>query len=173
MIGGKKVQSLDGCHPHTPMELLYVDTVSSRTRHNLRYDGDKMAIWLAYDTNLTVSNGNCHSEDRITVCSRRADTIRWRLSMLCFLSLILKDIATDVWSVARKAENREPDSAALGYASMSWGRTEWLETSWLYTDLAWGKHQAKILKWDILVFHSITRIGRVSQTQLVNILLYL
>jgi len=146
MIWGKKVQSLDSCHPHTPTELPYVDTVSSRTGHYLRYDGDNMSIRLAYDINLSfVSNGTCHSENRITICSRRADTIRWRLSMLCFLSLILNDIATDVWSVARKAKNRGHYSAALGYASMSWGRTEWLGRSWLYTDLVWENTRQRFL----------------------------
>jgi hypothetical protein len=41
------------------------------------YDGDKMAIRLAYDTTeLSVSNGTSHTEDdAITTCLRQADTI--------------------------------------------------------------------------------------------------
>jgi len=40
-----------------------------------------MSIRLVYDTALTfISNRTCHTEDD-TICSRRADTIRWRHSL--------------------------------------------------------------------------------------------
>jgi hypothetical protein len=126
------------------MQFPYVVTESSHKLHYLRYDGDKMSIRLAYDTTPTfVSNGNCHSEDTITICSRRADTIRWRHSMLCFLSLVLKDIARDVRSVAQKAKNRGIYSVVLGYARMSETAllTEWLESCWFCTK---GQHWSSV-----------------------------
>jgi len=51
--------------------------------------------------------------------------------MLCFLSLILKDIARDVRCVTQKTKNQGIYSAVLGYASMSDGAllNEWLERS--------------------------------------------